>query len=429
MSILSTLNTAASGLAAHGDALGVVGDNIANANTIGFKRSRGQFEDVLGVAAGRVAEGGGAGSRLAHVEQMWAQGALLSTESPTDLALTGDGFFVVKGNADGVDGNFYTRAGQFHIDKEGFLSNPDGMRLQGYAADDRGNLTARVSDLSISSRTLPATPTEKANMAVNLDSKSEQPPAWDPTDPGTTSNFSSGLTVYDSLGNAHDLTVYFRKSGANSWEWHAMADGAEMSGGTPGVPTEGASGTLSFTTSGALDTETVNQSQWDFTDATAGQAIAFDFGKSITGDGGTGFDGTTQFGSASSTSGIQQDGFAAGSVEGISISTDGAITGVFSNGQKRTLAQVVVADFKSVDGLARVGRGLWSETRDSGEPLIGAAQSGGRGAIVAGALEQSNVDIGREFVDLIAYQRGFQANAKVVQTADEMYGELVNLRR
>lgn len=429
MSILRTLNTGASGLAAHGEALGVVGDNIANANTVGYKRSRGEFQDVLGMASAG-AEGAGSGSRLAHIQQMWSQGALLTTESPTDLALSGDGFFVVKGNVGGVESNFYTRAGQFRIDKEGFLTNPDGLNLQGYMADAQGNLDGTVSDLQISNATLPATATTTADMALNLDAKAV-PPAlpWDPNDPGGTSNFSSGMTVYDSLGNSHELTVYYRKTGSNSWEWHALADGAEMSGGTAGTPVEGASGTLTFTSDGALDTETLNQSSWDFVDATAGQSIAFDFGTAITGDGGDGMDGATQLGAASSMNGIKQDGFAAGSVSGISISADGSVMGVFSNGQKRLLGQVAVADFKSNDGLARMGQGLWAETKDSGEALIGAAESGGRASIVAGALEQSNVDIGREFVDLIAYQRGFQANSKIIQTADEIYGELVNLRR
>lgn len=428
MSILGTLNTAASGLTAHGDALGVVADNIANANTIGFKRSRADFQNVLGMASG-AAERGGGGSRMAHIEQMWSQGALLGTESPTDLALSGEGFFVVKGNANGVTGNFYTRAGQFHLDKDGHLANPDGMRLQGYAADNKGTLSGTLSDLSISTRTMPASATTKVNMSMNLDSKAVEPPPWDPADPAATSNFSSGLTVYDSLGNAHEITIYYTKTGSNTWDWHAMADGATMAGGTAGVPFEGASGSLTFTSDGALDTESMNQSQWDFNDATPGQSITFDFGTAITGDGGTGLDGATQFGDASSTTGLRQDGFAAGSVSGITISSDGSITGVFSNGQRRLLGQVAVAKFQSESGLARSGQGLWSETKDSGEPLVGGAQSGSRGAIVAGALEQSNVDIGREFVDLIAYQRGFSANSKIVQTADEMYSELINLRR
>jgi flagellar hook protein FlgE len=237
------------------------------------------------------------------------------------------------------------------------------------------------------------------------------------------------VTVYDSLGNGHQIITYFNKTGTNSWDWHAMVDGGELLGGTQGVPTEGASGSLTFTTAGALDTEVTNSSTWDFNGATPGQIIDFDFGTNISGEAGTGLDGTTNFASPSTTNSATQDGYAAGSVTGLNINATGTITGVFTNGQRRTLGQIAVASFKSVDGLARGGQGLWVQTEDSGEALLGAASTGGRGAIVSGSLEQSNVDIGREFVDLIAYQRGFQANSKVIQTADEMYGELVNMKR
>jgi flagellar hook protein FlgE len=208
-----------------------------------------------------------------------------------------------------------------------------------------------------------------------------------------------------------------------------MVDGGELAGGTAGVPTEGATGTVTFTTDGALDTETPGASSWDFIGATAAQAIAFDFGTSITGDGGTGLDASTQFGSPSTTNGLAQDGFEAGTVAGVGVESDGSVHGVFSNGQRRVLGQVAVADFASVDGLSRAGQGLWLATNESGEALVGTAESGGRGAVVAGALEQSNVDLGREFVNLISYQRGFQANSRVVTTANEVYGELVNLKR
>lgn len=429
MSILRTLNTGATGLSANGDALGVVSDNIANANTIGFKRSRANFQDMVASAGKSELTQIGAGSRLGSVEQMWKQGALLSTESATDLALSGDGFFVVNGTASGVSGNFYSRAGQFHLDKDGFVVNTDDLKLQGYPADSRGQILGTLSDLRIGPTALPATSTAGVRMGVNVDANSTIPAnAFDPTNPAATSNFPSSVTVYDSLGNGHQITTYFNKTGTNAWEWHAVVDGSEVNGGTPGVPFEGASGTLVFSTDGALQTETTNASTWDFTGATAAQAIEFDFGSSID-DGGTGLDGTTNFASPSTTNAATQDGYAAGSVTGINVAATGVITGVFTNGQRRVLGQVAVASFKSVDGLQRSGQGLWVQTEDSGEALLGGASTGGRGAIVSGSLEQSNVDIGREFVDLIGFQRGFQANSKVIQTADEMYGELVNMKR
>jgi flagellar hook protein FlgE len=429
MSILRTLNTGATGLTANGDALGVVGDNISNTNTIGFKRSRAVFQDLVANAGRSEILQVGAGSRLANVEQMWQQGALLSTESPTDLALSGEGFFIVQGNASGVDGTFYTRAGQFHIDNSGYMVNTDGLKLQGYQADDNGTITGALGAIRIGPMALPATATQNVALAVNLDSNAIPPLAFDPLDPAATSNFSTSTTIYDSLGNGHQITTYFAKTGTNAWDWHAMVDGGEINGGTPGQPFEGGSGTLTFTTDGALDTESTTGTTWDFTGATPGQSIDFDFGTSITDDGGTGLDGTTDFASPSTTNGINQDGFAAGSVSGLSINETGVITGVFSNGQRRTLGQVAVASFRSADGLTRAGQGLWVRTEESGEALVGSAGTAGRGSITAGTLEQSNVDIGREFVDLIAFQRGFQANSKVIQTADDLYGELVNLRR
>lgn len=430
MSIIRSMSIGAAGLRAHTEALGAVGDNIANVNTVGYKRERAIFEDVLGrsVAGGNSIAISGAGSRMAHIESMWTQGALMTTDAPTDLAVSGDGLFIVNGNVDGVTGSFYTRAGQFSIDEGGFLVNPDGLRLQGYPADETGALSATLGDLRVTGTTIPATPTAAVDLAVSLDANAPVLAApWDPLDPAATSNFATSVTVYDSLGNAHESTVYFRKTAAGAWDWHAMVDGAEVAGGTPGVPEEGGTGTLAFDTTGAL-TADAGASTWDFVGATAGQAITFDFGTSIA-EGGTGLDGSTGLAGASHVVALQQDGFAGGSVSGLRIEADGNITGVFSNGQLRTLGAVALADFASVDGLARTGHNLWSESRESGEPLVGAPGSGGLGAIVAGALEGSNVDLGTEFVDLIAYQRGFSANSRIITTADEMYQELVSLKR
>ncbi len=431
MSIVRSMQTGASGIRAHGEALAVTGDNIANVNTVGFKRSRSVFEDELGrsVVGGSAIPQAGSGARLGHIQQMWSQGALLVTGAPTDLALSGDGFFVVRGNVNGVDGNFFTRAGQFRADANGQLINPNGLNLQGYQADETGRLASTVSDLRVATGTVPAVATATISMDANLDATAVAPAAWDPTNPAGTSNFATTATVYDSLGAPHEATVYFRKSAANSWEWHAMVDGGELTGGTAGVPTEGASGTVTFDTSGALDTETTTASSWNFLDAAAAQTIAFDFGESITTDGGTGLEGLTQFASSSAVTALTQDGYAAGSVAGVAIESDGTVTGVFTNGQRRTLGQIVVADFASVDGLQRAGEGLYASSVESGEPLVGTAGTGGRGSISAGSLEGSNVDLGSEFVDMIAYQRAFQANSRVITTADEMYSELVNLKR
>jgi flagellar hook protein FlgE len=287
---------------------------------------------------------------------------------------------------------------------------------------------ATIGDLIVDAGTIPASATTSVSIAANLDSNTAILPTFDPLTPDTTSSFANTISVYDSLGNSHEITVYYHKNASNAWDWHAMVDGMELTTQLPG-PTEIASGALTFTTNGELDTETNPATSWDFIDATQAQAIDFDFGTSITTDGGLGLDGTTQFAAKSTTVGLAQDGFAAGSVATISITGDGTIYGSFSNGQQRPLGQIVTADFANVNGLERTGQGLWIAGQTSGEALIGPPDAGGRGAIVSGTLEQANVDLGTEFVNLIAYQRGFQANSRVITTADEMYGELVNIKR
>jgi flagellar hook protein FlgE len=429
MSILRSLNIGVSGMRANSEALSVTGDNIANVNTVGYKRSRGVFQDMLGRAVGAEATSG-AGARLASVEQVWSLGPMVSTDSPTDLAISGEGFFVVEGQLQGSVGRYYTRAGQFHIDEKGALVNTSGMRLQGYMATADGVLGSTIGDLMVGGGTIPANATSDMTLTANLSASAAPAPTWDPLDPMGTSTFNTSATVYDSLGNAHAVTVFFRKETDNSWDWHAMVAGDEITGGTPGEPYEAASGSLTFTTAGALDTESVAVSNFDFVGgATQGQVIDFDFGDSITTDTGTGLGGTTQLGAPSTITGVAQNGFSGGTISGVSVGGDGKIVGVFSSGQQRTLGQVVTATFASVDGLERGGEGLFAQSMKSGEALIGAPETGGRGSIVSGALEQANVDLGTEFVSLIAYQRGFQANSKVITTADEMYSELVNLKR
>lgn len=429
MSILKAMYAGVSGLAAEGQALGVVGDNVANTNTIGFKQSRAVFQDVLGGAVGRPGTVG-SGVRFARAQQIFAQGTLLNTGQPTDLALSGDGFFVVQGNVDGVNGNFYTRAGQMTLDNDGYLVNPQGLKLQGYAANPNGGFDASLSAVQLPTTPLPPKATATMTITANLDSQATTPALpWDPQDPGNTSNFSTSMTVYDSLGNAHAVDVYFRKTAAGSWDWHALAAGSEVQGGVPGQNVEIATGTLSFTNTGALqDSQVTAGGTVDFTGAAPGQALTFDFGTSINA-GGTGLGGTTQFGSPSSVAAQKQDGYSSGSLSGIQVDGTGVVSGVYSNGQVLPVAQLAVAKFRSNDGLGRAGQNLWVETRSSGEAALGAAGSGSRASVVAGALEQSNVDIASQFVDLIAHQRSFQANSKTITTADEMLQELVNLKR
>lgn len=426
MSIMNAMWNGVSGLSAESQALGVVGDNVANSNTVGFKSSRAVFEDILG---GAVGEGAGGGVRMARAQQIFAQGSISNTGQPTDLALSGDGFFVVRGAVDGVVGDFYTRAGQTGLDHEGFLTNGAGMKLQGYAASNGGFLGA-TSDIQVPSGALAPKATSSFELDANLDANATVPTAaWDPQNPAATSNFSTSTTVYDSLGNAHSVDVYFTKTASGAWDYHALVEGGEVASGTPGQNTEILTGTLTFDTNGALQSNAVSAGGTvDFVGATPGQAIAFDLGTS-TAAGGTGLDGITQYGSPSNVSQQAQDGFASGSLSGISIDASGVVNAAYTNGQKVPVAQIAVAKFAANDGLARAGHGLWAATRESGSAAIGAAGAGGRASLVSGALESSNVDIAGQFVELISHQRAFQANSKTITTADEMLQELVNLKR
>lgn len=429
MSILRTMYTGVSGIAAEGDALGVVGDNIANSNTVGFKAQRALFEDMLGrsITGG---SGPGAGVEVAGTEQLFTQGALSNTGVATDVALNGDGFFVVKGSVQGSTGDFYTRAGQFKIDQSGNLVNPDGMQVQGYAALANGQFASKASSLTVPTSALPPLPTSKMNVVANIDAGATTPvAAWDPQNPATTSNFSTSMTVYDSLGKSHNVDVYFRKTGANTWDYHVLAAGGEVVGGIPGQNVEIGNGSLTFNTAGALDTiTTTTPTSVSFTGATANQSIALNLGSTVSG-GGTGLDGVTQFASPSSVSSQSQDGYASGDLSGVTIDGNGVLSGVFTNGQKIPVGQLSIAKFRSNEGLGRAGQNLWTSTRASGDPALGTAGSGGRGAVSAGTLEQSNVDLADQFVQLIAHQRAFSANSKTITTADEMLQELVNLKR
>ena len=419
----------AAGLGAQSDALSVTGDNIANSNTVGFKRSRANFEDILS----RSLSGGseiGMGSRLGSVQSLFEQGSMLGTGLVTDLAISGGGMFQVMGaEGSGSTGAFYTRAGQFQINSEGFLANPDGLRLQGFNADPAtGTLSTQLTDVQLPDFEFPPTQTSSIEVGGNLDSASVEPAgAFDPTNAESTSNFSTSLTVYDSLGAPHSVTVYFRKDTApGEWSWHALAAGDEVVGGTAGTPFEIGTGTLTFDTQGRLTDETGNIPV-TFNGATA-QTIDLDLGDSINTDGGTGLRGMTNYSGTSSTSFLNQDGSSSGALTGISVGSDGTITGSFSNGRNQTIAQVALAGFRNPEGLQRIGANLYIETLESGEPVVGEPGTSGRGLVNSGSLEQSNVDLAREFVDLIAYQRGFQANSRTVTTSDQVLQETLNLK-
>ncbi len=442
--MLSSLYTAISGLNANGVSLSVIGDNVANMNTVGFKRSRVTFGDVLSRAITGI--GGhsqiGRGVIVTGVRPLFNQGSFENTSNALDMAIDGDGFFILKDS----EATYYTRAGEFKVDKDGYIVSPDGYRVQGYQYTATGVATGIMDDINISAVNSPPNPTSEVLIAANISSESSTiTGGFDIDDRNNTSNFNTTVTVYDSLGNAHNLTIYFTKTATNTWEWNAVADASEIdttnyvagSISSDGTVVKVASGTLTFASNGALDTESSvtyydgagGGNGIDFLGAAPDQTIDFDFGTSVTTDGGDGLDATTQFGSDSTTLFISQDGYAAGSLSNLNISEDGLITGIFTNGQTKPLAQIALAKFEAPQELVKMGRNLFAESYGSGEPVVGRPANSGFGRVLSNSLELSNVDLAEEFINMISAQRGFQANSRIVSTTDNLLQELVNLKR
>lgn len=420
--MLTSLYTAISGMDANGTALSVIGDNIANMNTVGFKKSRVAFGDVLSQSITNVAGSVqvGRGVFVQDVSPLFTQGAFETTESALDLAIDGDGFFMVND----AGARYYTRAGQFSVDRDGYLVNPDRARLQGYQADAAGNITGTVGDLRLVAAQSPARMTGAAGVALNLDSGGvPQAAAFTLDGDGNgvaddPSNYdaSTTITVYDSQGGGHQVTLYFAKTGANAWEVHYVyPDPAN-----PGRLVEAAGGpqSLSFDAAGALAGVAGASPVFDFGGGVAGaQTIAFDFS------------GTTQYASPFAVLRIDQDGYASGSLKNLSVSDAGVITGIFTNGQTRVIGQVALAKFVAPTELTKLGRNLYGESYWSGQPVVSAAGTSGLGRLASNTLELSNVDLAGEFVNMISAQRGFQANSRIITTTDELMQEVVNIKR
>ncbi len=578
MGILSSLFAGVSGLNANGTALSVIGNNIANMSTVGFKGSKATFADLISssISGGSGAVQTGIGVALTSVQGNFSQGSLATSSNVLDLAIDGNGFFVVE---DAQGGTFYSRAGLFRLDRNNNVVDPSGFKLQGFLADTTGTITGTIGDIALPSTTASPRATTIALVAANLNSATTQTGVRgnvvasaasvtttaagansftinlngdgvqtvtvangltgaalataiqnavralvpnDPfkaaaysgftasvnpsniftftsgitgttnnsttgtgtvvvaangadtlaadlnmtagtsttgtdfllSDPSASSNFSTSMTVFDSLGNSHLLTTYFTRTGQNTWNYNVVANASDVVtanydssniDASLGIVKVG-SGTLTFGTNGTLDREspvtrydtgtaagtagtTPGELQIDFNGATQNQLIVMNYGTSVTTDGGSGLDGTTQFGSTSALVQQTQDGFAAGSLQAFSVDSNGTISGRFSNGQLRALAQVVLARFPDPIGLTRTGKNTFAQSGNSGQPVTGTPDSAGLGRVLSNSLELSNVDLGESFIDMIAAQRGFQANSRVITTSDEILQELVNLKR
>ncbi|MEE2755905.1 MAG: flagellar hook protein FlgE [Myxococcota bacterium] len=430
--LLGSLFVGQGGLNTSGIGISVIGDNIANSNTTGFKTARAHFEDLLSefIVGAAGANQLGRGVTLQRIEKSFSQGSFQSTGVPTDLAISGNGMFVLSGLALGKSQNVYTRNGAFRFDDEGFLVNQAGYRVQGHNSSEAGEVSSIVEDVKIAPGRL-LQPNATDEVIINANFRPDDPIfAFDVNNPEDTATFRTSVVAFDGLGNPHEITVYGSRTAANEWDMNAVVDGADIAGGAAGVPTLIPLGTLLFDQQGQLLDEQINNPiniPWA---GTVPGDVTFEFGDAIN-DGGTGREGTTQWNETSeSVAHYQsQNGYGTGELDGISIDDRGQIIGAFTNGRQQILGQVILAKFADPTGLAMVGGNNFVATAASGEAIVGEARGGGRGAIVASTLELSTTELSGQFIDLITYQRAFQANSRTIQTADGLLQEIFQILR
>lgn len=401
-----------SGLNAASKNLDVIGNNVANTNTVGFKQSQAQFADVF---ANSLSGGGGnqagIGVKVADIAQQFSQGSITASNNSLDIAINGSGFYRLSDQ--GVIS--YTRNGQFHPDKDGYIVSSTGMRLTGYSANASGQITAgSPTDLRISSADLPPRATTLVNTGVNLDSRETLPSVspFNPANPATYNSFVP-MPIHDSLGNASTVSTYFVKTAtANTWDVFGTSEGTAL-----GVPPGTRLGQLTFLPNGSLD-PSVTPFTVTKPVTTGADDVVFDLD----------FTGTTQFGSSFGLNSMVEDGYASGRLIGFDVGADGTLQGSYSSGKFLTLGQVVLANFANPQGLQLQGNNTWVESTTSGTPLLGTPKTGGLGVLQSGAVEDSNVELTSELVNMITAQRVYQANAQTIKTQDQLLQTLVNLR-
>lgn len=506
-----SFNIGLSGLRAASKDLNVTGNNIANAGTVGFKQSRAEFSDVYAASVlGTGKNPQGSGVLMSNISQQFNQGNINYTQNALDLAINGNGFFQVSNNG----AVSYTRAGYFGTDREGFLVDNFGYKLQGFPVDGNGNLqNGVVGDLQIQTANQEPKATSQINTAFNLNSTLKSPVTWqsaydgvvesiaegsppasytdalidfydpntpdvppsaeaneyatsvaalaaanatfDPADP-TTYNSSTSLNIYDSQGNAHVMTQYFVKTGANSWDMKVLINGRNPADPAQQPPQPYVMG-LTFDASGALTgIEPIASALFSvgpdrkvtLNSATEGEAQVGNGNGWIPAisDGGTpatwspngalanpdgivlDFSKSSQYASAFAVNRVSQDGYTTGELAGLEIDDSGVIFARYTNGQSKVQGQIILANFANVQGLTPVGKTQWVQSFESGEPVIGTPMSGTLGALQAGALEDSNVELSDQLVNLIVAQRNYQANAKTIETESAITQTIINLR-
>ncbi len=407
--------TSLSGLNAAQTNLSVTGNNIANASTTGFKKSKAEFADIYSNNFSSTSQIG-SGVRVSDVTQQFSQGNVEFTDNSLDLAISGEGFFVLKGT-DGSE--IYTRAGAFGLDREGYVVNSGGQRLQGYATDAAGVvINTTPSDLYISNAASPASATDLTEININLDA-AEVPPAVAPfssADPNTY-NFSTSATIFDSLGASHTQTLYFVKDAApaNQWSTYMEVNGTAVGGAQ----------TINFAADGSL---TTTPSTLDYAGGTSGFPDYDPGNGANTMPLSVDFNGSTQYEGESAVNSVVQNGYTTGRISGISIDGNGVVFARYTNGQSNILGSVAMAKFANPQGLQSIGDTNWAATFESGDVVAGQAGRGTFGQIQSGALEASNVDLSKQLVNMIIAQRDFQANAKMISTEDQVTQSIINIR-
>ncbi|MBJ6122277.1 flagellar hook protein FlgE [Sphingomonas mollis] len=417
--------TSLSGLQASQTEMATISHNLANVATNGFKKSRTEFADVIASSVSlNPAQQVGSGTVVKANRQQFGNGNYVQSANTLDLAVSGDGFFVVKPDVDGARVNF-TRNGGFLVNSERYVVDSQGSHLQVYPVDGSGSVVATGTDaarsLQLPETSGTAVPTKNVTMSLNLNANAAIPTAtkFDRFDP-TSYNQSSQTTIYDTSGNALTLTNYFTRATTptsstddSTWTVHSFVGDKQLtSGGADKV-------TLTFNPSGALTSPLGNISYDEFSTAgsTATQQFSFQYGVD-----------TTQLSQPFNVTARGQDGKAVGQIQGVSIDEKGIVKASFSNGDTQALGQVMLANFSNPEGLRQLGNSYWQATGISGDAKLGSAASNGFGSLMSGTIERSNVDITEELVGLIAAQRNFQANAKALDTASQISQTIFNIR-
>lgn len=415
-------STSLSGLYANQQKLNVIGNNLANLNTVGFKASSVQFMDLVSQSVGGSSRNPmqvGLGVTTGSISPNFRQGGIETTGIATNVAIQGDGFFVIGSPSD----RSYTRAGDFAFDADGRLVTPDGKPVQGYTTTDpiTGAVitTGQPTDVLIPPGVLrPPTATTNFTTTTNLDSGA-----------AVGATFTASVQIYDALGEPHIATVTYTKTGAGAWNYAMTVPGEEVTGGAVGTPFQIANGTIAFDAQGRLAQVNgaaaadvvINAPAW------ANGAAATNFTWDLVGPNNVAT--LTGFGSPSATSSVTQNGTPAGTLAAIGIDADGGIMATFGTGASIIVGRLALANFNNPQGLTKMGSNRYAETQSSGIASVGTAGTGGRGTLTGGALEQSNVDIAQEFTQMILAQRGYQANSKSITVTDELLVETLNLKR